>query len=233
LTLGNVFCGYLCLDLALRQEFYWAAGILFLGGVLDGLDGRVARLTGATSPFGEQLDSLADVISFGLAPSFLAYRWCLSDFDRIGLGVSFLFVVCGACRLARFNVMVHVVDKRHFIGLPIPAAAGALVGLIWVHPQKILDIRFEVAFLVWSLLLSYLMVSTLRYRSFKELDLKSKKSPLLVPAIGLVVAAIFYRPQITLTALLVIYAASAPIARLITAVGGLFSRKDKPEPRTA
>lgn len=228
LTLGNVLCGYLSLDLALRREFFWASAILFLGGVLDGLDGRVARLTGATSPFGEQLDSLADVVSFGLAPSFLAYRWALIEFDRVGLAVSFLFLVCGACRLARFNVMVHVVDKRHFVGLPIPAAAGALVGPIWLHPDPLPKVGFEVAYLVLCLILSYFMVSTIRYRSFKELDLRSKKSPLLVPAIGLVVAAIFYKPQLTLTVLLFIYAASAPAAKLFSWVSKPFYNKPGP-----
>ncbi len=218
LTLGNVLCGYLSLDAALKGNFYVAAGLLFLAGVLDGLDGRVARLTGATSPFGEQLDSLADVISFGVAPSFLAYHWALTEFGRFGLGISFLFVVCGACRLARFNVMVHVVDKRFFIGLPIPAAAGALVGVVWFHPDSPPTYAWRVTYLVFCVVLSYLMVSTLKYRSFKELDIKSKKSLLLVPAIALVLVAVAYRPEFFLTLFLLIYAASAPIARVISAV---------------
>ena len=108
--------------------------LIFLAAFLDGA-GRARRpLTGTTSAFGEQLDSLADVVSFGVAPAFLVYRWGLADFGRAGLVVSFLFVVCGASRLARFNVQVHVVDKRWFVGLPIPSAAGALCGLIWAVP---------------------------------------------------------------------------------------------------
>ena len=110
-TLGNVLCGFLCIDAAHQGRFHAATSLLFLAGILDGLDGRVARLTGSTSAFGEQLDSLADVISFGVAPAILAYQWGLHDFDRLGLAVSFLFVVCGACRLARFNVQIHVVTN--------------------------------------------------------------------------------------------------------------------------
>ncbi|HEX2758673.1 MAG TPA: CDP-diacylglycerol--serine O-phosphatidyltransferase, partial [Thermoanaerobaculia bacterium] len=122
-TAGNILCGYLSLDAAAQGAFEYAAKLVFLAAILDGLDGRVARLTGTTSAFGEQLDSLADVVSFGVAPAFLVYRWGLSGFGRAGLLVSFLFVVCGALRLARFNVQIHVVDKRWFVGLPIPSAA--------------------------------------------------------------------------------------------------------------
>ena len=133
-TVGNVFCGYLSLDATVHGRFDLAAGLIFLAGFLDSLDGRVARMTGSTSAFGEQLDSLADVLSFGLAPAFLVYHWGLGAYGRLGLFASFLFLVCGACRLARFNVQLNVVDKRWFVGLPIPAAAGALCGLIWVLP---------------------------------------------------------------------------------------------------
>ncbi len=213
-TVGNIFCGYLSMDAALKGEFQSAAMILFLAGVLDGLDGRIARMTGTTSAFGEQLDSLADVISFGVAPAFLVYRWGLLAFDRPGLLVSFLFVVCGACRLARFNVQVHTVDKRHFVGLPIPSAAGALVGPIWVFPEPLADHRFQIAYLVITVVLSYLMVSTFRYRSFKDLDLKSKRSPLFVPMVAIVLAALVYFQQRALTVLLVVYAVSAPVAKL-------------------
>lgn len=214
-TVGNIFCGYLALDFALHGRFDHAAAILFLAGILDGLDGRVARLTGTTSAFGEQLDSLADVISFGVAPAFLVYRWALADFDRLGLLVSFLFVVCGACRLARFNVQVHVVDKRYFVGLPIPAAAGALVGLVWVLPDPLPSREAKAVFLVVTIVLSYLMVSTLRYRSFKDVDLRSRRSPLLVPLVGLFIAAISYFQEKALTAMLVAYALSGPAAKIL------------------
>ena len=225
-TVGNVFCGYLSLDASVHGRYDLAAGLLFLAGFLDSLDGRVARMTGSTSAFGEQLDSLADVLSFGLAPAFLVYHWGLGAYGRMGLFASFLFLVCGACRLARFNVQLNVVDKRWFVGLPIPAAAGALCGLIWVLPEPIPDPRIAAAFVVITLLLGFLMVSTFRYRSFKDVDLRSKKSVRLVPLVGLLVAAVAaWRPDVCLAGLAVVYALSAPTARLATA---LFPRRTPP-----
>jgi len=214
-TVGNIFCGYLSLDFALKGGFTTAAVLIFIAGFLDGVDGRVARLTRTTSAFGEQLDSLADVISFGVAPSFLVYRWGLSGFDRLGLAASFLFLVCGACRLARFNVQVHVVDKRFFVGLPIPASAGTLAGLIWIfseHPSE----EVKAAFIPVTILLSFLMVSTFRYRSFKDVDLRSRRSAILVPIVGLVLAAGLWQPHWTFGALLVGYAVSAPLTKLVS-----------------
>lgn len=217
-TLGNLFCGFLSIDAAVKQLFDRAAMLLFLAGVLDGLDGRVARLTGTTSAFGEQLDSLADVVSFGVAPAFLVYLWALSDFGRLGLFVSFLFLVCGASRLARFNVQVHVVDKRWFIGLPIPSAAGALVGLIWVLPDPLPTRNLRAAFLVVTFVLSWLMISTLRYRSFKDVDLKSRRPAVLVPLVAFVLLPLAIFQERALAALLVVYALSAPAARLFSFV---------------
>jgi CDP-diacylglycerol--serine O-phosphatidyltransferase len=227
-TIGNVFCGWLSLDATVKGRFDLAAGLIFLAGFLDSLDGRVARMTGSTSAFGEQLDSLSDVLSFGLAPAFLVFHWGLSAYDRIGLFASFLFLVCGACRLARFNVQIHVVDKRFFVGLPIPAAAGALCGLIWVLPEPLPDPRIRVALLVVTILLGFLMVSTFKYRSFKDVDLRSRRSVRLVPLIGLVVAAVAaWRPDVCLAGIAVIYGLSAPVARLVTA---LLPRRHAPAP---
>ena len=218
-TLGNIFCGYLSIDSAVNHKFDQAAMLLFLAGVLDGLDGRVARLTGTTSAFGEQLDSLADVISFGVAPAFLVYLWALSDFGRLGLFVSFLFVVCGACRLARFNVQVHIVDKRFFVGLPIPSAAGALAGLIWVLPDPLPSREAKAIFLVVTFILSWLMVSTLRYRSFKDVNDKSRRPAYVVPLLALILVFLALLQERALTALLVFYALSAPITKIFTTIG--------------
>jgi CDP-diacylglycerol--serine O-phosphatidyltransferase len=214
-TVGNIFCGYLCLDFAIKGNFATAAALVFVAGFLDGIDGRVARMTRTTSAFGEQLDSLADVVSFGVAPSFLVYRWGLSGFDRLGLAASFLFLVCGACRLARFNVQAHVVDKRFFVGLPIPASAGTLAGLIWIfseHPSE----EVKAVFVGVTILLSFLMVSTFRYRSFKDVDLRSRRSAILVPLVGLVLAAGLWQPHWTFGSLLVGYAVSAPLTKLLS-----------------
>jgi CDP-diacylglycerol---serine O-phosphatidyltransferase len=212
-TAGNILCGYLSLDASGRGAYEYAAILIFAAAFLDGMDGRVARMTGTTSAFGEQLDSLADVVSFGVAPAFLVYHWGLSGFGRAGLLVSFLFVVCGASRLARFNVQIHVVDKRWFVGLPIPSAAGALCGLIWAVPSAALTDTLRGVFLGVTAVLAFLMVSTFRYRSFKDLDLKSRRSVILVPLFALALAAIVWRPDIAFAVLLSIYAASAPLAR--------------------
>jgi CDP-diacylglycerol--serine O-phosphatidyltransferase len=224
-TLGNVLCGYLCIDAAHHQRFHTAATLLFLAGILDGLDGRVARLTGSTSAFGEQLDSLADVVSFGVAPAFLAYQWGLSGFDRLGLAISFLVVVCGACRLARFNVQIHVVDKRYFVGLPIPAGAAAIAGIVWVHPEPLPSEAWNVAYLVFTVLVSYLMISTLRYRSFKDLDLKSKRSVLLVPFFGIVLAAMAWKPELSFTLVALLFASSAPVTKVLSLLGFFKAKK--------
>jgi len=215
-TVGNVFCGYLSLDASLNKRFEVAALLVFLAAFLDGMDGRVARLTHTTSAFGEQLDSLADIVSFGVAPAFLVYRWALVDFDRLGLLVSFLFVVCGAARLARFNIQIHVVDKRYFVGLAIPAAAGTLCALIWALPYPLPTIEAKALFLPVTALLAFLMVSTFRYRSFKDVDLKSRRSAVLVPLIALVLAAIAYKPAIALSILLPLYALSGPAAKALS-----------------
>jgi CDP-diacylglycerol--serine O-phosphatidyltransferase len=215
-TVGNIFCGYVSMDEALNARYDYAAMLVFLAAVFDGLDGRVARLTGTTSAFGEQLDSLADVVSFGVAPAFLVYRWALADFERAGLFISFLFVVCGACRLARFNVQIHVVDKRFFVGLPIPSAACALCGLIWVLPDPLPSRQAKAAFLVITVVLGWLMVSTFKYRSFKDVDLKSRRGVRLVPLFALGIAVILYFQELALTTLLVLFALSGPLTRLYT-----------------
>jgi CDP-diacylglycerol--serine O-phosphatidyltransferase len=213
-TAGNVFCGYLSLDASSRGAFEHAALLVFLAALMDGMDGRVARWTNATSAFGEQLDSLADVVSFGVAPAFLVYRWGLSSFGRAGLLVSFLFAVCGALRLARFNVQVHVVDKRTFVGLPIPSAAGALCGLIWAVPAEWLTDTLRAVFLGVTAILAFLMVSTFRYRSFKDVDVKTRRGRLYFLVAALAVAVIYWLRQYALAGLLSVYAASAPVARL-------------------
>src|ERR1700739_4935016 len=125
-TVGNLFCGYLSIWCSIRGTFETAAYLVIVAAVLDALDGRIARMTNSASEFGEEYDSLADLVSFGVAPAVLAYSWGLADFPRPGFVASFLFVVCGSMRLARFNIQTKVADKRYFVGLPIPAAAGTI-----------------------------------------------------------------------------------------------------------
>ena len=213
-TAGNIFCGFLSLDASAKGAFEYAAILIFAAAFFDGVDGRVARMTGTTSAFGEQLDSLADVVSFGVAPAFLVYHWALSGFGRAGLLVSFLFAVCGAMRLARFNVQIHVVDKRHFVGLPIPSAAGALCGAVWAVPSEWLTDTVRGVFLGATAVLAFLMVSTFRYRSFKDVDYRTRRGRFYFLLIVVVLGLIYWLRQYALAGLLVTYAASAPLARL-------------------
>jgi CDP-diacylglycerol--serine O-phosphatidyltransferase len=224
-TVGNLFCGYLSIWGSIRGTFESAAFLIIIAAVLDALDGRIARLTNSASEFGEEYDSLADLVSFGVAPAVLAYSWGLSDFSRLGWFVSFLFVVCGSMRLARFNIQTHVVDKKYFIGLPIPAAAATISALVLATPEPLLDRVWMTGFFVLTVILSYLMISTIRYRSFKDLDLKRRRPAWILPAIAIVFVVIALRPTLSLLALTLVFAASGPVARLV----GFFRRK-RPEP---
>jgi CDP-diacylglycerol--serine O-phosphatidyltransferase len=215
-TVGNLFCGYLSVWNSIRGAFEWAAGLIFIAALLDGLDGRVARMTNTASEFGEEYDSLADVISFGMAPAILLYFWGLSgepDLRRLGFMASFIFVVCGSMRLARFNIQTHTVNKRYFVGLPIPMAAAVPASVVLVAPSVDLTrLGFYLVFAM-TLVLSYLMVSTIRYRSFKDLDLKRRQPIRVLLLIALTVTFIGYRPQIALPLFAVTFALSGPAAR--------------------
>jgi len=220
-TVGNLFCGYLSIWCSIRGTFEIAAYLIIVAAVLDALDGRIARLTHSASEFGEEYDSLADLVSFGVAPAVLAYSWGLSDFSRLGWLASFLFVVCGSMRLARFNIQTHVVDKKYFIGLPIPAAAGTISTLVLVTPEPLVDRVWMAGLLALTIVLSYLMISTIRYRSFKDLDLKQRRPAWILPLIAVVFAVIAFRPTLSLLALALVFAGSGPVAKLF----GLFRRK--------
>ena len=223
-TVGNLFCGYLSIWCSIRGTFEIAAYLIIIAAVLDALDGRIARLTHSASEFGEEYDSLADLVSFGVAPAVLAYSWGLSDFSRLGWLASFLFVVCGSMRLARFNIQTHVVDKKYFIGLPIPAAAATISTLVLVTPEPLVDRVWMTGLLALTIILSYLMISTIRYRSFKDLDLKQRRPAWILPLIAVVFVVIAFRPTLSLLALTLVFAASGPAAKLI----GLVRRKREP-----
>lgn len=215
-TVGNLFCGYLSVWCSIRGTFETAAILIIAAAVLDMLDGRIARLTNSASRFGEEYDSLADLVSFGVAPAVLAYSWGLADFHRLGWMASFLFVVCGSMRLARFNIQTRVTDKKYFIGLPIPAAAGTISTLVLATPERLQSQFWMAGLLVLTVILSYLMISTLKYRSFKDLDLRRQRRAWILPVIALVFAVVAYRPAMTLLAMALLYAASGPIARAVT-----------------
>ncbi len=221
-TVGNLFCGYLSIWASIRGTFEAAAYLVIVAAVLDALDGRIARLTNSTSEFGEEYDSLADLVSFGVAPAVLAYSWGLSDFHRMGWMASFLFVVCGSMRLARFNIQTKVVDKRYFVGLPIPAGAGTIVTLVLATPDRLVSRVWMAGLLVLTVIVSYLMISTIRYRSFKDLDLKRRWPGWILPVIALVFAVIAYQPRVAFLAAALAFAASGPIGKLV----GFLRRKE-------
>jgi len=188
-TTGCLFSGFYAIVSANAGNFEGAAIAIFIAMVLDGLDGRVARLTNTTSEFGVEYDSLADMVSFGLAPSLVIYQWALADMGKLGWLVAFVYTAGTALRLARFNTQAEVADKRFFQGLPSPAAAAVVAGLVWLS----VDYGFkgsEVAIfsLVITLCAGLLMVSNFRYYSFKEIDFKGKVPffTLLVAVMGLV-----------------------------------------------
>ena len=187
-TTGNLFLGFWAMIRVHHGRYEAAAPLIFGAIVLDLLDGRIARMTHTESEFGGELDSLADAISFGVAPALLVYAWGFGSVPRVGWLAAFLFMVCGVLRLARFNVQRHNVDGRFFVGLPIPAAAAMVAALVNFRPEPVDDKTLALACLALVIVLSFLMVSTFRYRSFKTFDLKSRRSYITI--VGIAVALI-------------------------------------------
>lgn len=200
LTLGNMFCGYACVVYAMRGEFETAAPFVGFSVLLDMLDGRIARLTGTTSAFGLEFDSLADVISFGMAPAVLVFNWGLEPLGRLGWAAGFLFVTAGAVRLARFNIQANT-DKRYFVGMPIPAAAAVPAATVYLYPAGFSDYRSALPALALMLIPAVLMVSTVRFRSFKTIDLQARRSYKVLLALAIAMGAIATHPRWALVGL--------------------------------
>ena len=215
LTTANLFCGFLALLLTVQSRFVEAAIAIFVAMVMDLLDGRVARLMKATSQFGVEYDSLADVVSFGVAPAFLVYSFALADLGRSAWFAAFLFVICAALRLARFNVYTGVTDKRYFVGLSTPAASGVVCATV-IFLQGIAPPRaVGVAVAIGTYLVALLMVSTFKYWSFKEVGWAQRHpaQTLLVVVLGVMIVAT--NPELFLFIILTGYAVSGPIRRLV------------------
>jgi len=259
-TIGNILCGFYAVVNAVKgyqlgqqpghdpqkvaELFDFAARAIGIAWLLDGLDGRIARMTNATSEFGVELDSIADVVTFGVAPAVLAYTWgygSADGIDRIGWGVSFFFLICGALRLARFNVMARAprftvpgnspkLDKRYFVGLPIPAAAGMLAAVIHFAPRPIFTLPFSrerlysTLLLMGMALLAVLMVSTFRYATFKDLGFKSNKPFIILPMLSLLLAGIWFYSQWVLLTIGTIYVLHGPLMK----IWGLLGRFGRP-----
>ncbi len=200
----------------MAHTFFVCSWLLVGAFICDGLDGRVARLTGTSSEFGIQLDSLADVLSFGITPSLLAYSWALRPFGRVGGVVCFLFVVCGTVRLARFNVQTgEKPDKRYFTGLPIPMAALG-IGLVMMNlPAPPERGAFSFAMLILVCVLSFLMVSRVRYRSFKDIDLRRPRGFRFVALMAAALAFSALFPELTLLLAMWAYVMSGPLAKVV------------------
>lgn len=211
-TTGNLFCGFWAIVSVFQEKFYYAAVAILLASVFDILDGKVARLSGATSKFGVQYDSLADLISFGVAPALLAFSWALRPYGRFGWLAAFLFVVCGALRLARFNVMSAAGDTKYFKGLPIPAAATMIALTILLY-LRLIETGWvkDIVILIMIYVLAFLMVSNIRYVSFKEFDLARRKPFSLFIFIVLSMIVIVMEPAIVLFAFILSYTLSGPI----------------------
>jgi len=176
LTLCGMFCGFYSIMSAINGNFLHAAWAILLANIFDGLDGWIARLTNTSSRFGVELDSLSDLVAFGVAPSVMMYKWALMPFGRLGWAAAFLFVACGALRLARFNVQTGSPGSKAFKGMPIPGAASILSSVVifyYLHWDGIPD--KHVIYLSLTIFLALLMVSTLRYHGVKEVDFKEKK----------------------------------------------------------
>ncbi len=206
-TLANLFCGWSCVVYAMRGELETAAPFIGVAMLLDMLDGRIARMTGTASEFGVQLDSLADIISFGMAPAVLAYAWGLQPLGRLGWAAGFLFVTGAALRLARFNIQKNT-DKRYFVGLASPAAAAIIASTVFYYPFGLRS-RPE-AFLGVALVVipALLMVSTIRFRSFKTIDLGERRRYQILIPLAAVLALIVTFPHEVLLIMAYSYLAS-------------------------
>ncbi len=218
-TVANVFCGFYSIISSIRGELALAGILIGVGILLDTLDGRVARMANASSEFGKEFDSLADQVSFGVAPMILAFQWGLNLWPRMGWLIGFLFVICGAMRLARFNTQDSATDRRFFVGLPIPAAAGVIASLVYRFPDPMASRSEAVVVLALVTVLSFLMVSKLRYYSFKDFDIKKRHPNLVILFLALLIVAVFTHPQ----AMLLLMASAYLASGLILRVWSLFS----------
>lgn len=217
-TSGNLFCGFFATLAIFNGRYVHASIAILIAGVFDVLDGKIARLAGANSRFGIEYDSLADLISFGLAPALLVYSWALKPFGRVGWLAAFLFLACGALRLARFNVQTATLDNKFFKGLPIPAAAWMIALTVLLDHRLGAWVSYEqICVLVMIYLLAFLMVSNIRYFSIKGLDLFRRKPFRSLVLLILCIIIVVAEPEITLFSIFTFYVLSGPVS-LLTAL---------------
>lgn len=230
-TTASMFCGFYAIIASMKEEFVFASVAILIAWVLDGLDGRMARMTNTTSKFGMEYDSLSDLVAFGVAPGILVYNWSLMPYGKWGWLVSFLFAACGALRLARFNVQVSVIDKSLFNGLPIPVAAISLAATILLFNFVGITGKFtHISILIGMVMLALLMVSSVKYYSFKDMNYFLKKPFISVVLIlGILIIAIA-EPQISIFTFAFGYAISGPLWMIYRLITRKKLEKEKPGP---
>jgi CDP-diacylglycerol--serine O-phosphatidyltransferase len=211
-TTAALFSGFFAILAAVDGHFEKAAIAIFVAMILDGLDGRVARMTHTQTDFGGEYDSLSDMIAFGLAPGLVMYLWALQPLGKLGWFAAFVYVAGAALRLARFNSQMDTADKRYFTGLPSPSAAAIIAGAVWVS----VDYEFDPELVsipagILTLLAGLAMISNLRYNSFKEIDFRRKVPFIVLVAIALVAAIIISEPPLVLFAIFMIYSLSGVV----------------------
>jgi CDP-diacylglycerol--serine O-phosphatidyltransferase len=227
-TSGSLFCGFYAIIAAFNGKYLHAAVAIAIAVILDGIDGKVARLTNTTSRFGVEYDSLSDLVAFGVAPAILVFAWALQPYGKFGWLAVFLYVACGALRLARFNVQLETAESRYFRGLPIPGAAGLIVATIFLFYR--LDVQggvIDLCILLMIYLLAFLMVSNIRYPSFKDLKLLKRRPFSTLVAMILVIVVVVAEPAIILFIFAALYLLSGPVSAVrgwyrkrVTAVAG-------------
>jgi len=215
-TTAALFAGFYAIIAAIQGKFEAASIAIFAAMILDGLDGRVARLTNTQSDFGAEYDSLSDMVAFGVAPALVAYEWALNGLGKIGWLAAFIYATAAALRLARFNTLIGIADKRFFQGLPSPSAAAIVAAGVWIGTEQGLlgaDVNWLAAFL--TTLAGLLMVSNFRYRSFKDLDLRNRVPFVATVIVMLGFALVYLHPPMVLFLGFMIYALSGPLLALI------------------
>ena len=219
ITTGALFAGFYAIIAAIKGDFESAAIAIFVAGVFDGLDGRIARLTNTSSKFGAEYDSLSDMVSFGVAPALVVFSWALSDLGKFGWSAAFIYVACAALRLARFNTQIDTADKNFFTGLASPAAAGIIASMVWVcHDLGLVgaDLPRELAIVVALLtaVVGFLMVANFPYYSFKGVDFRGRVPFVVIFAVVLVFGLVTLDPPSIFLLAGLAYALSGPIMKL-------------------
>lgn len=217
MTTAALFAGFYAVIAGIQGNFLEGAIAIFVAMIFDGLDGRIARMTNSSSAFGAEYDSLADMVSFGVAPALLMFQWALQDYDKIGWLAAFIYTAGAALRLARFNTQVGIADKRYFQGLPSPAAAALLAGLIWmVESNEMYDTYVPIFAIFLTIFAGLMMVSNVRFHSFKELNLKGKVPFVTLLVVVMIFVIITIKPAMILFSIMFLYAFSGPVITLVT-----------------